>query len=166
MSKLGLRGHENTQNSLLLGAISLATFAGSKSDPVNHDRSGIAIQGYDSVGYFTDSKPIKALLSLPTLWNGANWHFTSAEHRDLIAKDPDRYAPRYGGHCTYGVKQEPCRRYRPTALQSWTRITRLAPGLRLRRRFLAFGKRYRTDEAAKLGDGHFSLRHRNAPSSP
>ncbi len=90
---------------LLLGLISSWAFAGSKSDPVNHDRSGVANQGYDPVAYFTDSKPVKGLAQFAYSWNGANWQFSSAEHRDLFMKSPDRYAPQFGGYCTYGVSK-------------------------------------------------------------
>jgi hypothetical protein len=44
---------------LSLVAVWSAAGADSKSDPVNHNRGGVAIQGYDPVAYFTDSKPIK-----------------------------------------------------------------------------------------------------------
>jgi enamine deaminase RidA (YjgF/YER057c/UK114 family) len=31
------------------------------------------------------------------------WHFANDEHRDLFAKDPDRYTPQYDGYCAMGV---------------------------------------------------------------
>jgi hypothetical protein len=34
---------------------------------------------------------------------GATWRFASAEHRDLFAKSPGKYAPQYGGYCAYAV---------------------------------------------------------------
>ena len=76
-----------------------------KADPVNHDRKGVAILGYDPVGYFTDSRPVKGDSSFTFAWRGATWQFASAEHRDLFAKDPEKYAPQYGGYCTYGVSE-------------------------------------------------------------
>lgn len=87
----------------ILFALTLGAFA--KSDPVNHDRSGVAIQGYDPVAYFTDSKPVKGDAKFSFSWHGANWIFASAEHRDMFAKNPDQYAPQYGGYCAYGVGQ-------------------------------------------------------------
>jgi YHS domain-containing protein len=80
-------------------------FAGPKSDPVNHTKTGIAIQGYDPVAYFTDSKPLKGDARFSYAWRGATWQFASAEHRDLFAKDPEHYAPQFGGYCAYGVSE-------------------------------------------------------------
>ena len=38
-------------------------------------------------------------------WKGAIWKFASAEHRDLFAANPEKYAPQYGGYCAYAVSQ-------------------------------------------------------------
>ena len=70
---------------------------------VNVDRKGVAIKGYDPVAYFTMSKPVKGKKDHVASWMGATWRFASAEHKDLFEKDPEKYAPRYGGYCAYGV---------------------------------------------------------------
>jgi len=31
------------------------------------------------------------------------WQFVSSEHRDLFAANPQKYAPQYGGFCSWGV---------------------------------------------------------------
>ena len=64
---------------------------------------GVAIQGYDTVAYFTDGRAMRGKPEYEHTWNGARWLFASAEHRDLFARDPDRYAPRFGGYCTGGL---------------------------------------------------------------
>lgn len=74
-----------------------------KSPAVNADRNGVAIEGYDPVAYFTMGKPVKGNEDYSATWMGARWRFASAGHRDLFEKDPERYAPRYGGYCAYGV---------------------------------------------------------------
>ena len=33
------------------------------------------------------------------------WQFASAEHRDAFKADPAKYAPQYGGFCSWGVAQ-------------------------------------------------------------
>jgi YHS domain-containing protein len=86
-------------------AISAVSGATSKSDAVNHSRDGIAIQGYDPVAYFTDSKPVKGDSKYSFTWRGAVWHFASAQHQELFSKNPDQYAPQYGGYCAYGVSE-------------------------------------------------------------
>jgi YHS domain-containing protein len=65
----------------------------------------VAIKGYDPVAYFTDGKPVKGSKDFTTEWQKATWRFASAKNRDLFAKDPERYAPQYGGYCAYAVSQ-------------------------------------------------------------
>jgi len=64
---------------------------------------GPAIEGYDPVAYFTDGKPVRGSEAFSTEWQGATWHFASAEHRDLFIAMPERYAPQYGGYCAYAT---------------------------------------------------------------
>lgn len=58
---------------------------------------GIAINGYDTVAYHTEGRAIKGKAEFSYEWNDANWHFASAENRDLFAAGPERYAPQFGG---------------------------------------------------------------------
>jgi YHS domain-containing protein len=64
---------------------------------------GVAIEGYDTVAYFTDGEAIKGSDEFAYDWLGATWYFASTEHRDLFAKQPVKYAPQYGGHCALGT---------------------------------------------------------------
>jgi len=64
---------------------------------------GVAIEGYDTVAYFTDAKATKGSEEFSYDWLDATWLFSSAEHRDLFAKQPVKYAPQYGGHCALGT---------------------------------------------------------------
>jgi YHS domain-containing protein len=70
-----------------------------------NEKGGIAIKGYDPVAYFTEGKPVKGTSLNQHAWNGATWLFASADHRDAFAAAPEKYAPRYGGFCAYGVAQ-------------------------------------------------------------
>ena len=63
----------------------------------------VAIKGYDTVAYFTRGEAMEGSRKFSHRWLGATWHFASAEHRDLFAADPVKYAPQYGGHCADGV---------------------------------------------------------------
>jgi YHS domain-containing protein len=75
-------------------------------EPVNKSFfGGVAIDGYDPVAYFSDGRPVEGDKAFETEWNGATWRFASAEHRDLFAADPGRYAPQYGGYCAWAVSQ-------------------------------------------------------------
>lgn len=66
-------------------------------------KDGVAIDGYDPVAYFTLNKPTRGSEQFSHTWQGASWHFASAEHRDAFAAEPERYAPQYGGYCAYAM---------------------------------------------------------------
>lgn len=61
---------------------------------------GVAVDGYDSVAYFKQSKPEAGESDHTVEWKGAVWRFADAKSRDLFAATPDAYAPQYGGYCS------------------------------------------------------------------
>ena len=65
--------------------------------------SGIAINGYDPVGYFTMNKPVKGSSDHSVEHDGVKWQFANAENKATFAADPAKYAPKYGGHCAYAA---------------------------------------------------------------
>jgi YHS domain-containing protein len=69
----------------------------------NVDKNGVAIKGYDVVSYFVDSKPQEGTPGFAHEWMGAKWHFASAEHLAAFKAAPEKYAPEFGGYCSYGV---------------------------------------------------------------
>jgi len=69
-------------------------------------RTDTAINGYDTVAYFTVGKPVKGQDALATEWMGAKWKFSTQAHLDLFKANPEKYAPQYGGYCAYGVVQD------------------------------------------------------------
>lgn len=62
-----------------------------------------AINGYDSVAYFTEHKPVKGQDTFVFEWKGAKWKFASQANLDLFKASPDKFSPQYGGYCAYGV---------------------------------------------------------------
>ena len=64
-----------------------------------------AIYGYDTVAYFTQSQAIKGSEQHVTSWRGADWYFSSAEHKSLFDNNPEAYAPQYGGYCAYAMSR-------------------------------------------------------------
>ena len=72
---------------------------------VNTSRGDLALRGYDAVAYHTDGKPVSGSTTFEYRWNNAVWRFASAEHRDQFMKEPERYAPQFGGYCAYAVSQ-------------------------------------------------------------
>ncbi len=97
-----------------LFAVSLAI-----ADPrkINTDENRVAIGGYDTVAYFTLAKPAKGEPRFEVVWAEARWRFASAEHRDMFLRDPDRYAPRFGGFCAVGLSRGHLATVNPEAWQ-------------------------------------------------
>jgi YHS domain-containing protein len=77
-----------------------------KNSSLFSSRTDTAINGYDTVAYFTANKPVKGLDSLAYEWKGAKWKFSTAENLELFKANPEKYAPQYGGYCAYGVAQD------------------------------------------------------------
>jgi hypothetical protein len=74
-------------------------------EPVNKDRRGLALHGYDTVAYFKQGEPVKGSADITHEWNGATWRFSSESNRDDFAADPERFAPQYGGYCAKAVSE-------------------------------------------------------------
>lgn len=75
-------------------------FAGS---PISGAKDGVAIQGFDTVAYFTEGQAVKGTVQFAHEWSGTVWFFSTAENRALFAAKPEKYAPQYGGHCALSV---------------------------------------------------------------
>jgi YHS domain-containing protein len=67
--------------------------------------SNQAIRGYDPVAYFTAGKPVKGDQNFALHWKDADWYFVSRENLNAFAKNPEKYAPQYGGYCAYGMSE-------------------------------------------------------------
>lgn len=64
---------------------------------------GIAIQGYDPVAYFTQSKAIKGSNQLSVYTEGVTYYFSTAANKALFLATPQKYEPQYGGWCAYAM---------------------------------------------------------------
>lgn len=88
----------------LIIAVILPSVANAGKDPIYTGLfNNLAVSGYDTVAYFTESKPVKGSEKFSTSWNGADWRFSSAENLALFNSDPQKYAPQYGGYCAYAA---------------------------------------------------------------
>lgn len=91
---------------LALGLAVLMPASGALADKVNQSSfGGVAIEGIDPVGYFTEGRPVEGSSEFATEWNGAEWHFANAENLAAFEADPEKYAPAYGGYCAWAVSQ-------------------------------------------------------------
>jgi enamine deaminase RidA (YjgF/YER057c/UK114 family) len=78
-------------------------FATAVASTARSEEPKLSISGYDPVAYFTDGKPVQGKSEIEYQWHKLRWRFASPAHRDLFAKEPDRYTPQYDGYCAIGV---------------------------------------------------------------
>ena len=94
-----------TVNTLIIATIALLSASIASAGPV-YTKGGLAIDGYDTVAYFTENKAVKGKSSYTHKWNGATWQFSSAKNQALFEANPERYAPQYGGHCAWAIAEK------------------------------------------------------------
>lgn len=90
---------------LTFGTTMPALAQGPPASAVNVDAEGVALHGHDPVAYFTEGKAVPGAARFEHQWNGARWRFASAANRDAFAKAPDKYAPQFGGYCSWAVSR-------------------------------------------------------------
>ena len=98
---------------LLVLALIVVSFSALAAKPVNTlknsflaSQTDIAINGYDSVAYFTKNAPVKGLDAHTYEWKGAQWKFSNQANLELFKGNPEKYAPQYGGYCAFGVAND------------------------------------------------------------
>ena len=82
-----------------------------------YNTDGLAIQGTDPVGYFTDGKVVDGSDEHQLMWMGAMWRFASADNMAAFETDPRAYAPQYCGYCAFAMAKGAIARSVPKA---WT----------------------------------------------
>ena len=65
----------------------------------------VVIGGYDAVAYHTVGSPTKGSAEFSSEYQGATWHFASAENKALFDAEPAKYSPAYGGWCSAGASK-------------------------------------------------------------
>jgi len=79
----------------LVGSRALAT---TTERVVTNRYSGLAIQGYDPLAYFIDSRPEVGLPDFEAAQGGAVWRFRNEGNRDSFVAHPEIYGPQFGGY--------------------------------------------------------------------
>jgi YHS domain-containing protein len=67
--------------------------------------TGVALGGYDAVSYATGPVPVPGRPDFDYYWQGAPWYFSSAANRDIFTRNPEIYAPQFGGHATMSLSR-------------------------------------------------------------
>ena len=84
----------------MLAGLALPALAqGIVTTVVTDPLTGVALDGYDPVSYFTESEPRLGSPDYEFVWAGVPWYFASAANRDVFMRAPDVYAPQHGGYC-------------------------------------------------------------------
>jgi hypothetical protein len=75
-----------------------AAWAATTERIVTNRYSGLAIEGFDPVAYFTDAQAIRGVPDFEASEAGAVWRFHNASNRDAFAAHPEVYGPQFGGY--------------------------------------------------------------------
>jgi len=70
---------------------------------VNVDDKGLALQGYDPVGFFKENRPVIGNPKYQSVYKRATYYFASPENKSTFDANPAKYEPQFGGYCGYGV---------------------------------------------------------------
>jgi hypothetical protein len=81
------------------------------------EQDGVAIKGYDAVAFHTEARAMKGSNQFTYRWKDTNWLFENQANLDMFKKDPEKYAPQYGGYCAYGTADG---HKAPTETDTWT----------------------------------------------
>lgn len=89
---------------VLFATLTIAVRSASAAvDPINKNIFGTALKSYDAVAYFKEGRAIKGRDEFRHDWMGAKWYFANAANRDEFARNPEKYAPQFGGYCAWAV---------------------------------------------------------------
>ncbi len=66
------------------------------------DSSGLALQGYDPISYWTGN-PTKGFSKYSFQYKGVTYHFVNIENQTQFSKSPEKYEPEFGGWCAYAI---------------------------------------------------------------
>ena len=87
-----------------IAAIALLSASAFAGDLVNvSGASKAAVSGYDTVAFFTDSKPVNGSPFISRRIPGRDLLLRHEEHKKLFTANPSKYAPQFGGFCAFGV---------------------------------------------------------------
>lgn len=91
-----------TRFTIILSLV-LTSFASYGQNYLN--TNGIAAGGYDVVAYFKQHEAIKGNSQFTFSWQNVNWQFSNVANLEAFRKNPQQFAPQFGGYCAYGVSE-------------------------------------------------------------
>ena len=90
---------------LIVVLLSVTTFAQSTSTRLEYFNleKKVAIQGYDPVAYFKQSKAIKGKKEIAVAYEGVVYQFSTTTNKETFLKNPTAFEPQYGGWCAFAM---------------------------------------------------------------
>ncbi len=74
-------------------------------NPICATKENVAIKGFDTVSYFVSEGAVKGNPQFEFVWKGAKWLFSSKENMEKFKQEPEKYAPQFGGYCSFAVSK-------------------------------------------------------------
>ncbi|MCF6344430.1 MAG: twin-arginine translocation pathway signal protein [Devosiaceae bacterium] len=90
---------------ILLSSGSFAQNLNLQNIYVTDPLTGVAIEGYDAVSYYTQEAPALGRPEYELSWNGVVWYFSNEANRAVFIRAPEIYAPQFGGHGTMSLSR-------------------------------------------------------------
>jgi len=78
--------------------LDLTALAATTERVVVNRYSGLAIEGFDPVAYFTDSQAAQGIADFEASEAGAVWRFRNEGNRASFVAHPEIYGPQFGGY--------------------------------------------------------------------
>lgn len=79
-------------------SVGFAAYATTTERVVVNRYSGLAIEGFDPVAYFTDQLATQGLPDFEAAESGAVWRFRNEGNRASFVSHPEVYGPQFGGY--------------------------------------------------------------------
>ncbi|HVV80571.1 MAG TPA: YHS domain-containing (seleno)protein [Pseudolabrys sp.] len=83
---------------LLYAGLANPTWSAAPAPVVTDPQTGLAIDGFDPVAYFTGDGPLQGREQYEYRQAGTMWRFNSEANRAVFVDHPDVYAPQFGGY--------------------------------------------------------------------
>jgi hypothetical protein len=85
-------------------ALAMAVLPATATERIVVDwHTGLAIDGYDPVAFYTVGKAARGRPDFELSYGGAVWRFSNVGNRAAFAAHPDVYMPQFGGYDPVGV---------------------------------------------------------------
>jgi hypothetical protein len=82
----------------VVAALGLPRVEAATERVISDFNSGLAMNGFDPVAYFTDAAPLQGRPDQEYRYAGVIWRFRNEGNKAAFIANPDVYMPRYGGY--------------------------------------------------------------------